>query len=192
MLVSRRRLLGVGAALSLAGLAALLPGTAVDADSPRPPLPDSVAQALRMLGDLGFDDVVGVYRTLLPSIEIQPSNVLTSGGLTEWWSTSPAMSASIRLRADLQGSPPTFAAILAHELLHVWQFAYHPEAHGSCLEREVPAYRLEAAVLSAWATANPLERYGLPVFSMELMSVVEQNYPVDLETFASQSSCGSR
>ena len=110
MPVSRRRLLGVGAALSLAGLAALLPGTAVEADSPRPPLPDSVAQALRMLADLGFDDVVGVYRTLLPSIEIQPPNVLTSGGLTEWWSTSPAMSASISLRADLQGCPPTFCS----------------------------------------------------------------------------------
>ncbi len=70
MPVSRRRLLRVGAALSLAGLAALLPGTAVEADSLGPPLPDSVAQALLMLADLGFDDVVGVYRTLLPSCTV--------------------------------------------------------------------------------------------------------------------------
>jgi hypothetical protein len=192
MPVSRRRLLGLGAALSLAGLGVMLPGTAVIADSPPPLLPDSVAQALRTLTNLGFDEVVGVYRTLRPTIEIQPLDILSSGGLTQWWSNNRAMSASISLRADLEGSPPTFAAILAHELLHVWQFAYQPEADGSCLNREVPAYRLEAAVLRAWATANPLERYGLPVFSMELMSVVEQGYPVDLETFASQSSCGSR
>ena len=82
------------------------------------------------------------------------------------------------------------AATLAHELLHVRQFAYEPEVYANCLEREVPAYRLEAPVLRAWCTANPSQRYGLPAFSIYLMSVAESNYPESLETFAGKASCG--
>jgi hypothetical protein len=187
---SRRRMLRLATAVTLAGAAALLPATALRAEAPRPPLPDSVRQALQALASLGFEDMVAVYHDLRPTIEMQPAGVLAFGGITEGWAMSPHRNASIRLRADLQGCLPMLTAILAHELLHVWQFAYDPEVYGNCLPREVAAYRLEASVLRAWCTANPSEQYGLSGYCMNLMSVAEQNYPETLESFAGKESCG--
>jgi hypothetical protein len=183
-------MLQLGAGLGIAGALALLPVTAIEAESPRPPLPDSVRQALDLLANLGFDDIVAVYHDLRPSIEIQPASVLSFGGLTEGWTTSRRITASVRLRADLQRYPPVLAAILSHELLHVRQLVYEPEVYASCLEREVPAYRLEAAVLSAWCAANPTQRDALPAFGINLMSLAESNYSQSLVTFAGKASCG--
>jgi len=95
------------------------------------------------------------------------------------------------LRADLK-EPAMLASVLAHELLHVRQFVQQPEVYANCLEREVPAYQLQVAVLKAWCAANPLERYGLPVSTLYLMSMADYHEPESLESFASSASCGTR
>ena len=84
------------------------------------------------------------------------------------------------------------AAVLAHELLHVRQFVQQPEVYANCMEREIPAYRLQVAVLKAWCAANPLERDGLPVSNRYLMSMADHHEPESLESFARKSSCGTQ
>jgi hypothetical protein len=190
--LSRRRLLQLAVGSSLAVAAALLPGTALQAEAPPPALPDSVQQALQDLASLGFEDVVAIYNDLRPTIEIQPVEVLTAGGMTLGWATTPRRFSSIQLRADLQDSSPVFMAILAHELLHVWQFAYDSAIYENCVAREVPAYRLEASVMRAWCTAHPSLRYGLSADCMRLLSVAEKDYPETLDAFAAKASCGMR
>ena len=85
-----------------------------------------------------------------------------------------------------------FAAVLAHELLHVRQFVEQPEVYANCLEREVPAYQLQVAVLTTWCAANPSERFGLPIDNYYLMSMADHHKPESLESFARKASCGSQ
>jgi hypothetical protein len=190
--LSRRRLLRLGAGLTLAGAAALLPASALQADAPPAPLPDSIRQALQSLAGLGFQNIVAVYNDLRPSIEIQPQDFLTYAGMTLGWATSPGRNASIQLRADLERAPLFLMATLAHELLHVWQFTYDADIYADCLAREVAAYRLEASVLRTWCTANPSLSLGLPLFYINLISIAEEGYPETLESFAAKASCGMR
>ena len=184
-------MLRFGAALTVADMAALSPAPARQADAPRAQFPRSIRDALQTLASLRFEKLVASYSDLRPTIEVQPPQDLAFGGLTEGWWLGQQRSASIRLRADLEGCPPMLAAILAHELLHVWQFTYDPEAYANCVEREVAAYQLEAQVLRAWCAANPSERFGLPGYCMNLMSVAEQGYPETLRSYASKASCVS-
>jgi hypothetical protein len=190
--IARRRLLQLGLGVTLAAAACAVLPTALQADSPRPPLPDSIQQALNTLTTLGFEDIVSVFYDLRPSIELQPLAGLSFVGLTEGWVTGHRRTATVKLRTDLEGCPAMLASVLAHELLHVRQFAHQPDVYANCLEREVPAYQLQVAVLKAWCVANPLERYGLPVSTYSLMSMADYHNPESLESFASSASCGIR
>jgi hypothetical protein len=184
-------MLRLGIAATLAGAWAVLPATALQADAPPPPLPDAVKQGLGVLTALGFHDIVSVYHELRPTITLQPLLEPSFVGITEGWVTGVQRIATIKLRPDLQGSPAMLAAVLAHELLHVRQFADQPDVYANCLEREVPAYELEAAVLQAWCTANPSERYGLPISNYYLMSMAEHS-PGSLESFVRKAGCGTQ
>ena len=186
---SRRHLLRLGTAFCLAGVTAVLPATATQAAAPPPPLADSVEQALRLLSSLGFQHSVDVYAQLQPTIEVQPSSVLTWAGLTQGWPDTPNRSTTIYLRADLEGSTPMLASILAHELLHVEQFTRQPDIYANCAQREIPAYQLEADVLQAWSDAHPTERFGLPAPCLYLMTVAKYAIPESIEQFAVRSSC---
>ncbi len=190
--LSRRRALRLGAAIILAGAAAVLPATALQAEAPHPPLPAAIQAALENLSELGFADVVRVYQEFEPAIEIEPTSAVEYGGLTEGWATTPRITASIRLRADIVANPPLLNAILAHELLHVWQFAYAPDLYADCVAREVAAYTLEARVLRAWCTANPSAQHELIPYYLHLMSVVEQRDYAALEAYSATASCGGR
>jgi hypothetical protein len=190
MSLSRRRLLQLGVGLVVAGAAAVFPPSVLLADSTPPPLPDCVRQSLQSLASLGFENVVAIYEELRPTIEMEPKSILTYGGITEGWTSSSQRSATIHLRADLELAPLVLTGIVAHELLHVWQFTYDPDLYANCVAREVAAYRLEAAVLRAWCRANPSLQYGISVDSMNLMSVVEESYPETIESYAARASCG--
>jgi hypothetical protein len=190
MSTSRRRLLQLGVGLIVAGAAAVFPPSVLRADSTPPPLPDSIRQSLQDLASLGFGDVVAIYDSLRPTIEVEPKDVLTYGGITEGWEWSSQRNATIRLRSDLERAPLVLMGVVAHELLHVWQFAYDPDIYANCLAREVAAYRLQAAVLRAWFRANPSLQYEISVDSMKLMSVVEESFPETIESYAAKASCG--
>jgi hypothetical protein len=144
-----------------------------------------------MLGALGFQDIVDVYHAYLPPIAWQPfESGVAYLGITEAWVIGERRTSTIKLRTDIEQCPAMLAAVLAHELLHVRQFAQQPEVYANCFEREVPAYKLEVAVLKAWCAANPQERYGLPVTNYYLMSMADENRPESLESFARRGSCG--
>jgi hypothetical protein len=113
-------------------------------------------------------------------------------GLTEGWSDGLKRFTTVHLRSDLEGNAPMLASILAHELLHVEQFMYRPDVYADCLQREVPAYQLEADVLRAWCNANPADRFGLPMSCIQLMDVAENAVPETLQQFAARSSCHER
>jgi hypothetical protein len=191
MSLSRRRMLQLGAGLIVAGAAAVFPPTVLQADSTPPPLPDCIRQSLQSLASLGFGDVVAIYDELRPSIEMQPKDVLTYGGITDGWASSSQRTATIQFRADLERAPLVLMGIVAHELLHVRQFTYDPDLYANCLAREVAAYRLEASVLRAWCKANPSLQYGISVDSMNLMSVAEESFPETIESYAAKASCGA-
>ena len=142
-----------------------------------------------MLSSLGFQHSVDVYAQLQPTIEVQPASVLSWAGLTEGWSDTPNRSTTMYLRADLEGSTPMLASILAHELLHVEQFTRQPDVYANCAQREIPAYQLEADVLQAWSDANPTQSFGLPAPCLYLMTVAKYAIPESIEQFAVRSSC---
>jgi len=145
-----------------------------------------------MLTDLGFKDIVGVYEDLLPPVTIQPAAGVWYVGLTEGLIKGQRRTATIKLRSDLEECPAMLAAVLAHELLHVRQFALQPEVYANCLQREIAAYQLEVQVLKAWCAANPIDRFQLPVSNYVLMAMADSHKPESLESFAGRASCGTQ
>jgi hypothetical protein len=110
--LSRGHMLRLCVVVCFAGFPVLSPACAYQATAPKPPLPASVEHALDLLASLGFQRSVDVYQDLRPTIEVQPPDVLTWGGLTEGWANPverfglPASCLYLRSVADY-GIPET-------------------------------------------------------------------------------------